>query len=212
MDSRATIGCLVGAAVGDAIGLPYEGLSPRRAARLFPGPLRHRLLPGRGMVSDDTEHACFTARALVLAGGDVDAFGRILASSLRWWLAGLPAGVGLATLRALARSCVGFGPERSGVTSAGAGPAGLAAVPERSWLPTSLIAPSLACRCCRCSGRRRLRPPVGLRQGRRWPHRRTGQAASLKTPSPERCSGFRWPRPRERRARQRRLTRLPRPE
>lgn len=123
MDSRACIGCLAGGAVGDSLGLPYEGLSARRAARLFPGPPRHHLLPGQGMLSDDTEHACLTARALLLAQGDVDRFGRILAASLRWWLAGLPAGVGLATLRALLKSCAGFPPQRSGVFSAGNGPA-----------------------------------------------------------------------------------------
>jgi ADP-ribosylglycohydrolase len=123
MASPGCVGCLLGTAVGDALGLPFEGLSARRAARMFPGGLSHHLLPGRGMVSDDTEHACFTARALLLAGDDVDAFGRHLAASLRWWFAGLPAGIGLATLRAIVKSCIGFPPERSGVFSAGNGPA-----------------------------------------------------------------------------------------
>lgn len=128
MNAHACIGCLLGTAVGDSLGLPYEGLSARRAARVFPGAPRHRLLPGRGMVSDDTEHACFTARAMLLAQDDVDAFGRQLASSLRWWFAGLPAGIGLATLRAILKSCAGFPPHRSGVYSAGNGPAMRSAV------------------------------------------------------------------------------------
>ena len=34
MDPSHAIGSLLGTAVGDAIGLPYENLSPRRAARL----------------------------------------------------------------------------------------------------------------------------------------------------------------------------------
>jgi ADP-ribosyl-[dinitrogen reductase] hydrolase len=123
MNAHACTGCLLGTAVGDSLGLPYEGMSARRAARVFPGPPRHRLLPGRGMVSDDTEHACFTARAMLLAQGDVDRFGRHLAASLRWWFAGLPAGIGLATLRAILKSCIGFPPHRSGVFSAGNGPA-----------------------------------------------------------------------------------------
>lgn len=123
MSPRATTGSLLGTALGDSLGLPFEGLSPRRAARMFDDPLRHHLLPGLGMVSDDTEHACFTARALLLAGDDVDAFGRHLAASLRWWFLGLPAGIGLATLRAILKSCVGFPPDRSGVFSAGNGPA-----------------------------------------------------------------------------------------
>lgn len=133
MDARACIGCLLGTAVGDSVGLPYEGLSPRRAARIFPGAPAHHLLPGKGMVSDDTEHACFTARALLLSDGDVDLFGRRLAASLRWWFAGLPAGIGLATLRALAKSCVGFPPDKSGVFSAGNGPAMRSAIIGVAW-------------------------------------------------------------------------------
>src|SRR3954466_3589018 len=121
MDSQATVGCLLGTAVGDSLGLPFEGLGARRAARLLGDPLLHHLLPGKGMVSDDTEHACFTARALLLSNGDAKAFGRHLASSLRWWFAGLPAGIGLATLRAILKSCIGFPPHRSGVFSAGNG-------------------------------------------------------------------------------------------
>jgi ADP-ribosylglycohydrolase len=133
MTPRAATGSLLGTAVGDSLGLPFEGLSARRASRVFGDPLRHHLLPGRGMVSDDTEHACFTARALLLAGDDVDAFGRHLAASLRWWFAGLPAGIGLATLRAIIKSCIGFPPDRSGVFSAGNGPAMRSAVIGVAW-------------------------------------------------------------------------------
>lgn len=121
-------GVILGGAVGDALGLPMEGLSRRRAARIFPGPPRHRLLPGRGMCSDDTEHACMTAAALLRHPHDPDAFARALAWKLRWWLLGLPAGVGLATLRAIARLWLGIPPARSGVHSAGNGPAMRAAV------------------------------------------------------------------------------------
>lgn len=122
-NSDAYVGCLLGTAVGDALGLPYEGMSPRRGARMFPDPGRHHLLPGHGMVSDDTEHACFVARALIRSRGRPDAFERQLAASLRWWLLGLPAGVGLATLRSVSRLWLGFPPSRSGVFSAGNGPA-----------------------------------------------------------------------------------------
>jgi ADP-ribosylglycohydrolase len=110
------LGVLLGTAVGDAIGLPREGLSPRRAARLFPGPLRHRL----GLVSDDTEHACMTAQAL-LATTEPVAFTRGLRRRLRWWLAALPPAIGWGTLRALCRAWLGISP--SGVWSAGNGPA-----------------------------------------------------------------------------------------
>lgn len=117
------IGSLIGTAMGDAIGLPYEGLSRRRAARMLGAPSRHRLFFGRGMVSDDTEHACMTAQALITSGGDVALFRKHLAWRLRWWLLPLPAGVGLATARAILRLWVGISPERSGVFSAGNGPA-----------------------------------------------------------------------------------------
>jgi ADP-ribosyl-[dinitrogen reductase] hydrolase len=114
-------GLLVGTAVGDSLGLPREGLSRRRARRMYPGPLRQRLVLGRGMISDDTEHACMTAQALLAASDDVDGFARALAWKLRWWLAGLPPAVGWGTLRALVRAWLGFSPGRSGVSSAGNG-------------------------------------------------------------------------------------------
>ncbi len=113
--------CLIGAAVGDALGLPYEGLSARRAQRWLRGPLRHRLLPGRGMVSDDTDHHVFVAQSLLAARGNVDAFRRELVRRLRLWLVCLPAGIGGATLRGLLRAWLGL--RRSGVRSAGNGPA-----------------------------------------------------------------------------------------
>ncbi|HWO18001.1 MAG TPA: ADP-ribosylglycohydrolase family protein [Kofleriaceae bacterium] len=116
-------GLLLGTAVGDSLGLPREGLSPRRAARLYPGPLRQRFVLGRGMLSDDTEHACMTAQALLAAGDDPARFARALAGKLRWWLCGLPAAIGWGTLRALVRSWVGVPPSRSGVRSAGNGAA-----------------------------------------------------------------------------------------
>jgi ADP-ribosylglycohydrolase len=36
MTHNPYIGCLLGTAVGDSLGLPYEGLSARRARKLFP--------------------------------------------------------------------------------------------------------------------------------------------------------------------------------
>lgn len=122
-------GLLLGTAVGDAIGLPREGLSARRAARIFGGtPLRHRLVFGRGMVSDDTEHACLTAQALIRSRGEPAAFARSLAWRLRWWFLALPAGVGMATAKSILRLWMGFPPSVSGVRSEGNGPAMRAAV------------------------------------------------------------------------------------
>jgi ADP-ribosyl-[dinitrogen reductase] hydrolase len=42
---------------------------------------------------------------------------------LRWWFLGLPAGIGMATLKASLKLWLGFSPVRSGVFSAGNGPA-----------------------------------------------------------------------------------------
>jgi ADP-ribosyl-[dinitrogen reductase] hydrolase len=122
--TRHVSGLLLGTAVGDAVGLPREGLSARRAARLFgPPPCGHRLLGARGMVSDDTEHAVMTAEAFVESPQDPARFARALARRFRWWLAALPAGVGFATLRSGMKLWLGVSPERSGVYSAGNGPA-----------------------------------------------------------------------------------------
>lgn len=114
--------CLAGGAVGDALGLPFEGLPARRVRRWVGDSLKHRLVFGRGMVSDDTEHAAMTLLSLKEAAGDSEAFDRTLARRLRWWFAGIPAGVGLGTARSILRLWLGFSPARSGVMSAGNGP------------------------------------------------------------------------------------------
>lgn len=78
-DRDAVTGCLLGLAVGDALGLPCENLSARRAARLFPHLDRHQFFFRRGAFSDDTEHACLTGQALLASGGDAAVFLRDLA-------------------------------------------------------------------------------------------------------------------------------------
>ncbi|MCQ4164716.1 ADP-ribosylglycohydrolase family protein [Tahibacter harae] len=118
--------CLLGGAVGDSLGLPFEGLPARRARRWAHGALRQRFLLGRGMVSDDTDHTVFVAQALLRSAGDVDVFRRVLAWRLRWWLLSLPAGIGLGTLRGILKLWLGLRP--SGVRSAGNGPAMRAAL------------------------------------------------------------------------------------
>jgi ADP-ribosylglycohydrolase len=129
VDTARIAGVLLGTAVGDALGLPREGLSRRRAGRLFGGPpLGHRFLFGRGMTSDDTEHTCMVAQALLRSADDPDRFARSLAWRLRFWLLGLPAGIGYATLRSILKLWLGFSPQRSGVYSAGNGPAMRAAI------------------------------------------------------------------------------------
>ncbi len=129
MNSRDAIsGCVIGTAIGDALGLPCEGLSAAKRRRYFGEISGHRLLFGRGMYSDDTEHTLMVAQALIASGGDVEAFRTSLAQQLRGWICMLPGGVGLATLRACGKLLFGVSPQHSGVFSAGNGPAMRAAI------------------------------------------------------------------------------------
>lgn len=125
---KSLAGVILGTAVGDALGVPYEGLSRRRGVRLLGNPDRHRLCFGRGLVSDDAEHTYLTAQALCVAGKDVERFRADLGRRLRWWFAALPVGLGRATLRACVKLWLGWPPTSSGVFSAGNGPAMRAAI------------------------------------------------------------------------------------
>lgn len=117
------IGCLLGTAIGDALGLPYEGISRQRQQKMFPDIERYHFFGGRGMISDDTDHTCMVAQSLIVSAGTPARFAQSLAWRFRWWLLGLPAGVGYATLRAILKLWIGFPISRSGVFSAGNGPA-----------------------------------------------------------------------------------------
>lgn len=126
-EARLT-GLLLGVAVGDSLGLPAEGLSRRRTEKFFGGKWRQRLLFGRGMISDDTEHTVFVAQCLLQHPDSVAAFRHRFAWKLRLWFLGLPAGIGFATLRSILKLWLGISPEKSGVYSAGNGPAMRAAI------------------------------------------------------------------------------------
>ncbi len=152
MNENAICGCLLGTAIGDALGLPYEKLSPARAARLMGPPDRFRFLFRKGMISDDTEHSCMVAQSLIEAMGqtearalakagastaampaaeatvDIKLFEQHFARRLRWWVLGVPAGTGKATLKAGLKLWLGIKPRRAGVFSAGNGPAMRAAI------------------------------------------------------------------------------------
>jgi ADP-ribosyl-[dinitrogen reductase] hydrolase len=123
MNSDHIIGCILGTAVGDALGLPYEGLTPQRAERLFKKKDRYHFFFNKGMISDDTEHTCMVAQSLIESRGNSKLFAKWMAWRLRFWLLGLPAGVGFATLRSILKLWCGFPPDKSGVFSAGNGPA-----------------------------------------------------------------------------------------
>jgi len=119
----AAVGCVLGTAVGDALGLACEGLSAACQKSRFPSLDGYHMLFGKGFCSDDTEHTCMVAQSILVSGGDEAVFERDFAWRLRWWFAALPAGIGLATLRSILKLWL-FVPEPyRGVYSAGNGPA-----------------------------------------------------------------------------------------
>jgi len=125
---ESIIGCILGTAVGDAYGLALEGLSKQRQKKLFPNMEGHHFFFGKGMVSDDTEHTCMVAQALIASAGDPVKFRQDLAWRLRWWFLCLPAAMGYATLVSMLKLWLGFPADKSGIFSAGNGPAMRSAV------------------------------------------------------------------------------------
>ena len=111
-------GLLLGTALGDALGLPMEGMKPHAITRRFGRIDRYFLVGSRGYVSDDTEQAALVAQSLALSQAPsavIAAFRR----ALRGWFWRLPFGIGLSTLKACLRLSVGM--RNSGVRSAGNG-------------------------------------------------------------------------------------------
>lgn len=115
-------GLLLGTAVGDALGLPAENLSAEKIHKRWNGEWKMRFIFGKGMVSDDTEHTLMVAQALLEHPDNATEFQRALAWKFRWWFAGLPGGVGLATAKSCIKLWMGFPPEKCAVVSAGSGP------------------------------------------------------------------------------------------
>jgi ADP-ribosyl-[dinitrogen reductase] hydrolase len=121
VDSRALRGALLGTALGDALGLPYEGMSAAQVAARG-GALDRFALWGRtGFVSDDTEQSALLVESVVGANGDVALSVQRFRAALLGWFLRLPFGIGLGTLRACLRIALGY--EQSGVRSAGNGAA-----------------------------------------------------------------------------------------
>jgi ADP-ribosylglycohydrolase len=120
------VGTLLGVALGDALGLPCEGMSARAIERRFGRVERFRLLGSTGFVSDDTEQSALVAQSLLRGAGDPLRVAAAFRRSLVGWFFRLPFGIGLATVRACLRACVGL--RRTGVRSAGNGAAMRAAI------------------------------------------------------------------------------------
>ncbi|MFO0910019.1 MAG: ADP-ribosylglycohydrolase family protein [Isosphaeraceae bacterium] len=114
-------GTLLGTSLGDALGLPCEGMTARQIARRFGVLDRFHILGRTGYVSDDTEQSALVAQSLARYPDDVDGCIQAFRQSLFGWFCRLPWGVGLATARSCLR--IGLGIRPSGVFSAGNGAA-----------------------------------------------------------------------------------------
>ncbi len=117
---------LLGTAIGDALGVPFEGMRAEAIARRAPALDRFALLGRRGFVSDDTEQSALVAMCLARHPTDRERCVRAFRRALLGWLARLPWGIGGGTLRACIRIALGM--SRSGVRSAGNGAAMRAAI------------------------------------------------------------------------------------
>jgi ADP-ribosyl-[dinitrogen reductase] hydrolase len=111
-------GALIGTAIGDSVGLPWEGLHARYAR----GRAKEGRFPliGRGVLSDDSEQSFLVACALAEAGLDPDRAADGFARRMRWWFLGLPPGIGFGTIRACCKLLLGL---PRGVRTAGNGAA-----------------------------------------------------------------------------------------
>jgi ADP-ribosyl-[dinitrogen reductase] hydrolase len=120
LEDRLT-GCLLGVALGDALGLPAEGMSAAAVRRRFGRVDRFHLLGSTGFVSDDTEQTALLAQSLVRCPSDPETCAAAFRRALLGWFLRLPWGIGMATVRACIRAGVGL--RESGVPSAGNGAA-----------------------------------------------------------------------------------------
>lgn len=112
-------GSIMGTALGDSIGLPYEVLSRKKIAKKQPTFETQNLFFGKGMFSDDTEQTLCVAQSLVESYDDGKLFKKLMKKRLQLWFLALPAGIGFATMRAISKS---FFTKNSGVFSAGNAP------------------------------------------------------------------------------------------
>ena len=117
---------LIGTAIGDALGLPMEGMRATTIAKRFPKIDRYFLFGRRGFVSDDTEQSALVAQSLAKHPQDLQRCVAAFRLSLLAWFFRLPWGIGFGTLRACLRIALGL--KTTGVPSAGNGAAMRAAV------------------------------------------------------------------------------------
>jgi len=113
-------GSIMGTALGDSIGLPFEALSRKKIAKKKPTFENQTLVFGKGMFSDDTEQTLAVAQSLIESYDDEALFKKKMSKRLQLWFLAIPAGIGFATIRAILKS---FFLKKAGVFSAGNAPA-----------------------------------------------------------------------------------------
>lgn len=128
MSNDSMLRLFLGTAVGDAMGLPRENLSPKRSVKLFGATIQPALivipkLTRFSVCSDDTEHLWITADALLRSQNSPELFSQFLSHNMKKWFLSVPVGAGKASLKASIKLLLGISPSRSGVYSAGNGPA-----------------------------------------------------------------------------------------
>lgn len=128
MNNNQILGLFLGTAVGDAMGLPRENLSPKRSMKLFGKAIQPSLvvipkLMRFSVCSDDTEHLWITADALIRCQNSPELFSKFLSCNMKKWFLSFPVGAGKASLKASIKLLLGMAPDKSGVYSAGNGPA-----------------------------------------------------------------------------------------
>ena len=121
-------GCLLGAAVGDALGMPVEGMTAEEI-RAGSGEVRDMIPPAAdhfhsglspGQYTDDTEQTLILAETLIEAGSfDVERFASKLASWGRCWTADprMNRGVGWTSKTAIQELLGGMGWREAGVAT-----------------------------------------------------------------------------------------------
>ena len=113
-------GSIIGTALGDSIGLPFEALSRKKIAKKRPTFEKQSLFFGKGMFSDDTEQTLSVAQSLIESYDDEVLFQKLMKKRLQLWFLAVPAGIGFATMKAIVKS---FVVKEAGVFSAGNAPA-----------------------------------------------------------------------------------------
>jgi len=117
------IGTLLGTAIGDAFGLPFEGLPSGVVKKKLKSGDRFYFLGNHGIVSDDTELSALLAQSLLKASGDVGKLKKYFKIALLGWFLRLPWGIGLGTLKSCLKIVLGFKSTGSKAGSAGNGAA-----------------------------------------------------------------------------------------